>query len=34
MDVYITKLRKYLKADPEVIIETIHGIGFRFTVPQ
>ncbi len=34
MDVYITKLRKYLKADPEVMIETIHGIGFRFTVPQ
>ncbi|HEX8678154.1 MAG TPA: winged helix-turn-helix domain-containing protein, partial [Segetibacter sp.] len=34
MDVYITKLRKYLKADPEVIIETMHGIGFRFTVPQ
>lgn len=34
MDVYITKLRKYLKADPEVMIETIHGIGFRFTVPK
>lgn len=33
MDVFITKLRKYLKADPEVMLETIHGIGFRFTVP-
>lgn len=31
MDVYITKLRKYLRADPNVMIETIHGIGFRFT---
>ncbi len=32
MDVYIARLRKYLKADPAVMIETIHGIGFRFTV--
>lgn len=31
MDVYIARLRKYLKADPAVMIETIHGIGFRFT---
>ena len=34
MDVFISKLRKYLKAEPGVILETIHGIGFRFTVPQ
>lgn len=33
MDVYMAKLRKYLKADPHIIIETIHGIGFRFSVP-
>lgn len=33
MDVYMTKLRKYLKSDPSVKIETIHGIGFRFSVP-
>jgi DNA-binding response OmpR family regulator len=33
MDVYMTKLRKYLKTDPEVILETIHGMGYRFTVP-
>lgn len=33
MDVFISKLRKYLKGEPEIIIETIHGIGFRFTVP-
>ncbi len=33
MDVFITKLRKYFKSDPEVILETIHGVGFRFNVP-
>ena len=32
MDVFISKLRKYLKAEPLVSIETIHSIGFRFTV--
>jgi len=30
MDVFITKLRKYFKADPTVNLETIHGMGFRF----
>jgi DNA-binding response OmpR family regulator len=30
MDVFIMRLRKYLAADPAVIIETIHGIGYRF----
>jgi DNA-binding response OmpR family regulator len=30
MDVFVTKLRKYLKADPSIHIETIHGTGFRF----
>jgi DNA-binding response OmpR family regulator len=29
MDVFITKLRKYFKADETVHIETIHGMGFR-----
>jgi len=33
MDVFITKLRKYFKTDPEVNLETIHGVGFRFNVP-
>lgn len=28
MDVYISKLRKYLKDDPTVTIENIHGVGF------
>jgi DNA-binding response OmpR family regulator len=32
MDVFITKLRKYLKADPGIALETIHGIGFRLQI--
>lgn len=28
MDVYITKLRKYLKEDPSIEIKNIHGSGF------
>ena len=34
MDVFMTKIRKLLKADPEVVLETIHGMGFRFSIPQ
>ena len=30
MDVFMTKLRKYFKADPNIVLETIHGVGFRF----
>src|SRR5215467_2025475 len=30
MDVFMTKLRKHFKADPNVVLETIHGVGFRF----
>ena len=33
MDVFMSKVRKYLRADPDVILETIHGMGYRFTVP-
>ncbi len=29
MDVYITKLRKYLKMDPGVELLNVHGIGFK-----
>ena len=29
MDVYITKLRKYLKEDPSVEIVNVHGRGFK-----
>jgi len=32
MDVYIAKLRKYLKLDPKVEILNIHGEGFRLIV--
>ena len=32
MDVYITKLRKYLKDDPSVQILNVHGVGFKLTV--
>lgn len=32
MDVYITKIRKYLKADPDVNIVNVHGIGFKLVV--
>ena len=29
MDVYIVKLRKYLKKDPTVELINVHGIGFK-----
>jgi DNA-binding response OmpR family regulator len=29
MDVYITKLRKYLKEDPNIEIINVHGKGFK-----
>jgi len=29
MDVYITKLRKYLKMDPDVELLNVHGVGFK-----
>ncbi len=34
MDVYIAKLRKYLKEDSGVEIVNIHGNGFRLVVPE
>jgi two-component system, OmpR family, response regulator len=34
MDVYIAKLRKYLKEDPKVEIVNIHGHGFRLLENQ
>jgi len=34
MDVYIAKLRKYLKPDPNVEIINIHGEGFRLAVKK
>ena len=34
MDVYITKLRKHLKADPDIEIINIHGKGYKLITPQ
>jgi len=32
MDVYVTKIRKYLSKDSKIKIENIHGKGFKFSV--
>jgi len=34
MDVFMTRLRKLLSIEPSVTIETIHGVGYRFTVSE
>lgn len=34
MDVYITKLRKYLKEDPNIEIQNVHGVGFKLIVKE
>ena len=34
MDVYITKLRKYLKADSSIEIIDIHGKGYKLIAPE
>ena len=34
MDVYITKLRKLLKNDPNVEIINIHGKGYKLVIPE
>ena len=33
LDVYITKLRNYLKQDLSIEIITVKGIGYRFVLP-
>ena len=33
MDVYITKLRKHLKDDPQIEIINIHGKGYKLIIP-
>ena len=30
LDVFISKIRKFLQADPALEIQTIHGVGFKF----
>jgi len=32
MDVFISKLRKYLKDDPAISITNVHGTGFKLEV--
>lgn len=32
LDVFISRLRKYLKDDPGIKIINLHGVGFRFSV--
>jgi len=32
MDVFISKIRKYLKKDPNISLNNIHGVGFKFLV--
>jgi DNA-binding response OmpR family regulator len=34
MDVYITKLRKYLKVDSNIELLNVHGIGFKLIVNE
>jgi len=34
LDVFITKLRKYFKDDPRIIISNLHGVGFKFQIPD
>lgn len=34
LDVFISRLRKYFKSDPNVKITNLHGIGFRFSVKK
>ena len=32
LDVFITKLRKYLREYPKILISNIHGVGFKFQI--
>jgi DNA-binding response OmpR family regulator len=32
LDVFISRLRKYLSADPSICIENIHGVGFKMSL--
>jgi DNA-binding response OmpR family regulator len=34
MDVFITRLRKYLKHEPDVNIQNVHGTGFKLEVRE
>ncbi|NBU91291.1 MAG: DNA-binding response regulator [Flavobacteriia bacterium] len=34
LDVFITKLRKYLKSDPNISIVNVHGVGFKMEIKE
>ncbi len=34
LDVFISRLRKYFKDDPNIKVTNLHGIGFRFSVKK
>ena len=34
LDVFITKLRKYFAQDERIVISNLHGVGFKFEVPE
>lgn len=34
LDVFITKLRKYLSEDPSIQIQNVHGVGFKLEVKK
>jgi DNA-binding response OmpR family regulator len=34
LDVFVSRLRKYLKGDERINIENVHGVGFRFLLPE
>ena len=34
LDVFISRLRKYLKEDRKINVENVHGVGFRLVVNE
>lgn len=34
MDVYVAKLRKYLKNDPDILLQNVHGKGFKLLISK
>jgi DNA-binding response OmpR family regulator len=32
MDVFVTRLRKYLKDDPRITLVNVHGLGFKLQI--
>ena len=34
LDVFITKLRKYFAEDERIVISNLHGVGFKFEIPE